>query len=138
MENSDLLQKVQQANSVEELSTFAKKNHLEVSEEEINAYYNRFHKTGEMTDNELNNVSGGGCHKTDGRLIVSIWHYCDGFKCGMCKSDRFETHSTKPFVVGSFSRICSRCGATVECKYCAYMTYEKGLWLCNHPANKNK
>ncbi len=136
MENMDLLKKVQQAESVEELFSFAKENHLEVSEEEIKAYYNRFHKTGEMTDNELDDVSGGSCYKADGRLVVSFGFKCDYFRCNICKWDNSDGKFPLPYIVGTFSKHCTKCGATVKCKNCIYMVYENALWLCSNPKNR--
>ena len=37
-------------------------------------------KTGELNDDELDNVSGGGCYK-DNRLVVTTFNWCDEFVC---------------------------------------------------------
>ena len=47
------------AKSVEELIALAKENGLELAEEEAKKYFAELHKEGELSDDELNNVSGG-------------------------------------------------------------------------------
>ena len=37
-------------------------------------------QTGELSDDESDNVAGGGCHN-GGRLVVSAMHYCDEWRC---------------------------------------------------------
>ena len=67
-------------------------------------------KMGELSDDELNNVAGGGCYTKDGRLVVSALHICDDF---------------------SGRNGVKRGGEYADCCSCIFCTYEKGLWLCN-------
>lgn len=53
------LTKAKQAKSVEELLTLAKENGMELTEEEAAKHFAEWHKEGELSDDELNNVSGG-------------------------------------------------------------------------------
>lgn len=71
--NNELIEKAKQAKSAEELLAIAKENGIEATEEEAKQYFAQLHPaTGELSDNELDNVSGGGCHKGDGRLVVMM------------------------------------------------------------------
>ena len=73
MENvkPELIEKAKKAKTSEELRAFAGENGMELTEEQANAYYAQFHPTsGEMADEELENVAGGGCHSGDGRLVL--------------------------------------------------------------------
>ena len=80
--SKELLAKAKEAKTPEELMAFAKENNMEMTEESAKAYFEQLHpKTGEITDEELDNVSGGGCHTKDGRLVVSVMHYCDEWRC---------------------------------------------------------
>ena len=68
----ELIEKAKQAKFAEELLTLAKENKIELSEEEAKEYFERLNKSGELSDEELDNVSGGGCYYKDGRLVVLL------------------------------------------------------------------
>ena len=55
------LEKAKAAKNAEELFALAKGNGITLTEEEAKKYYDEWHKEGELADNELANVSGGGC-----------------------------------------------------------------------------
>ena len=56
---NEILAKARKAESVDALIAMAKENGMNLSEEEANAYFAHLHKTGELADDELDNVSGG-------------------------------------------------------------------------------
>ena len=127
MENKltpEVLEKAKLAKSPEEILALAKENGAELTEESAKAYFDQLHKTGELTDDELDNVAGGGCHTKDGRMVVSAIHYCRGFICKKCDCG-----------LSSHEAVCIRCRCEAYCNACKYCTYEKGLWLCNNPEN---
>lgn len=72
MENKftpELIEKAKSAKSTEELIALAKENGIELTEETANTYFNQLNpKTGELADEELDNVAGGGCHSDNGYL----------------------------------------------------------------------
>lgn len=58
--NKELLAKAKEAKTPEELLALAKENGAELTEESAKAYFDRLHpQTGELSDSELDNVSGG-------------------------------------------------------------------------------
>ena len=58
--NKELLEKAKTATSAEELLALAKENGIEMTEEEAKEYFSKLNtKTGELADDELDNVSGG-------------------------------------------------------------------------------
>ena len=65
MENKftpELIEKAKSAKTPEELMALAKENGVELTEESAKAYFEQLNpKTGELADEELNNVAGGGC-----------------------------------------------------------------------------
>lgn len=64
MEHKFTLEQVEMAKatkSPEELMSLAKKNGLELSKEQADAYFERLNASGELSDEELDNVAGGGC-----------------------------------------------------------------------------
>ena len=121
--SDELLEKAKGTKSVEELLKLAKENGIEMTDEEGAAYFAQLNKSGELSDEELDNVAGGGCHKKDGRLVVTIRYSCENFICKHCgRTDSpNHKHAGVPISPG--------------CDICKYMSYEGGLWLCNHPAN---
>ena len=67
--NNELIAKAKQAKNPEELLALAKENGVELTEESAKAYFNQLNpKTGELADDELDNVAGGGCQSNNGRL----------------------------------------------------------------------
>ena len=62
MEYEKLMEKAKGAKSAEELLALAKENDIEMTEEEAEETFAMLGKSGELSDEELENVSGGGCH----------------------------------------------------------------------------
>lgn len=125
----ELIARAKETGTVEELLALAKENGAELTEEEAKTYFDQLHqKTGELSDDELDNVAGGACHIKDGRMVVAAGFECDNF---ICKKDGgwFRNRRTG-------SRFCRTCRTMIGCTKCRYCTYEKGLWLCNHPDNR--
>ena len=125
--NKELLAKAKEMKTPDELMSLAKENGIEMTEESAKAYFEQLHpKTGELTDDELDNIAGGGCHTKDGRLVVSAMNYCEEWRC---KDDGSMSYLNVLFVE------CNTCHCQAFCHSCSYCTYEKGLWLCNNPVN---
>ena len=57
----ELLQKARRAKSPDDLVALTREHGLSLSPEEVQDYFRRLHHTGELQDEELENVSGGGC-----------------------------------------------------------------------------
>ena len=60
--SKELIEKAKKAASVTELLDIAKENDVELNEDQAKTYFTQLApKTGELSDDELDNVSGGGC-----------------------------------------------------------------------------
>ena len=134
MELNEMVSKGMKANSAQELKEMAAEQDWNMTDEDAKAYLDELQKykadsTGELSDDELDDVSGGGCHK-DNRLVVTVFHKCWRFKC-ICDSNLPFSIQQKDVMKGT----CSYCYRSYKCRNCKYITYEKGLWLCNNPAN---
>jgi len=78
MENNfthEQIEKAKAVSSPEELLALAKESGLELGEEQAKACFEKLNKSGELSDNELSGVAGGGCGDSDDddgwhRLIV--------------------------------------------------------------------
>lgn len=58
--NKELLEKAEAAKTAEELLILAKENGIELTDEQAEKYFNKINvASGEIADDELDNVSGG-------------------------------------------------------------------------------
>ena len=81
--NNEILAKAKAAKTPEELIEIARENDVEMTEESAKAYVDLLHpKTGEMSDDELDNVAGGGCYSQGGRLKTTSGYRCKHFSQG--------------------------------------------------------
>ncbi len=132
MTHEELLREARAAASAEELLATAKENGVPLDVEGAAAYYALLNQQGELTDEELENVAGGGCHH-DGKLVVTVGYTCDNWTCESCNDNKSmwdQEHGRQ-----------HRCSADkkvklCDCNHCSYCKYEKGLWLCYHPAKR--
>ncbi len=127
MENNftpEQIEKVKAARSPKELLSLAKESGLELSEEQANAYFDKLNKSGDLSDDELTDVSGGGCRNKHPHEVSSN-DTCDNWICKNCgKNGGGERHKHGAFYV---YRNCD------GCKFCYYDTNVQGFF-CSHPA----
>ena len=65
-EKKELLEKAKAAKTVEELLDMARNENIDITEDEAAKIFSDLHKSGELSDEELDNVAGGGCGEPDG------------------------------------------------------------------------
>ncbi len=90
----ELMEKAKQAESVKELMSIAKENGIELSTEEAETYFGKMNQSGELSDEELDDVAGGGCsgEKPDGYVDYLKNEYqgkrvlCKNASCPTCGS----------------------------------------------------
>lgn len=63
--SKELIEKAKQAKTAEELLAMAKEENIELTEEEAAKYFAKLNASGELSDEELDNVSGGGLCSPD-------------------------------------------------------------------------
>lgn len=79
----ELIEKAKAAKTPEELMALAKENDIELTGEEAKACFDRLHpRTGELSDEELDNVAGGGCHSSNGNLMTTCGYKCKHYEEG--------------------------------------------------------
>ena len=85
----ELIEKAKAAASVEELLELAKANNVELSAEDAAAYFAQLNpKTGELSDDDLDAVAGGGCssgksgHGVPNGTLVRVLTGKTCWKCG--------------------------------------------------------
>ena len=131
----EMLKKARNAKSSKELTQLAKSVGLELSEESAEAYFKLLvPKSGELVDDELKNVSGGGCY-SDNRLVVTVGTQKSCFVCKNCGIN--NNHHDTEYDIYGYQHFCgTKKSATINCcNACKYCTHEKGLWLCDNPKN---
>ena len=97
--NQELIIKAKAAKSVEELLELAKASNVELSEEQAKDYFAKLNPTkGELSDDELDDVSGGGCGESKTKY------------CPNCNSElRMMSEGTGNFSM-KFYYLCDSCG----------------------------
>lgn len=123
MNKHEIMKSAMAAGSPEELLKITRENGMNgFTEESANAYYELLHKSGELSDDELESAAGG-CMK-GGRRVVTIMNLCElpeFWRCKRCKKNIRDCHCSLPFM--SDKR---------ECGTCDWCSYEKGMWYCNN------
>ena len=133
MENKfthELLEKAKQAKTPKELAALAKENGTEMTEESAKAYFVQLHKTGELGDDELGSVSGGGNCGTiynNKRPVITAGNSCEYWRCERCH------HSDLRIISEDIHDECRSCGNKVTCANCEYSRYEDALLQCFCP-----
>ncbi len=72
---NEMIGKAKECKSVEELLVLAKENNYPMTESEAEAVFNTLHSEGEISDDEVESVSGGACQtkmKVDGKTYVVV------------------------------------------------------------------
>lgn len=130
----ELVEKAKKTETAQELIALAQENGIELSREEADGYIERFHAVGELSDEELDNVAGGGCYlegKYYDNLIVTHQYGCSWWKCKKCMNGAMKAKKEGGKIVG----VCEKCGASTVCGQCYYMLYGRGVWYCGNSAN---
>ena len=127
----EMIEKAKTAKSTDELLELAKANGVEITEDDAKSYFAQPNpKYGEIDDDELDNVAGGACYAGDGRMVVTVGYVCaDISGCPHCKNSSLR-------IDASGCVYCNTCNRQLTCKDCNHMSYEGGMWLCNHEVNR--
>ena len=136
MEMNEMLVKAKKAKTPEELLAIANENGVELDEEGAKAYFEQLHQsTGELSDDELDEVAGGGCGTPkDDRMVVTPKTSCYHFSC---KYDEWPRGTDMSKIsIGILDYYCVKCYKSAYCANCRYMVYENGKNRCNHPGNR--
>ncbi len=121
--NKDLIIKAKQAKSPEEILALAKENGMKLTEESAKAYFAKLHKNGEVSDDELDSVSGG-CgepsdppkFKTGDHVLKEGLYVCNLKHPFCCSSDHWIVDSVRYSEVHGYQYTvhCPICNASVK------------------------
>ncbi len=112
--NEAMMIKAKEAKSVTELMELAKSENIELTEEKAQEFFTRLHAEGELSDDELDAVAGGGCAESaleykEGDIVALV-----SKRCPDCNGSVFKI----TYVVKERTRMndywleCSHCGLT--------------------------
>lgn len=80
--NEAMMIKAKEAKNAAELMELAKAENIELTEEKAQELFTRLHAEGELSDNELDNVAGGGCSEStalkykEGDIVALVSKRC--------------------------------------------------------------
>lgn len=121
----DLQSRIKKIESKEEMMALLKENGVDIGEKDAAAYFKAINKRGEISDDELDDVSGGACYSEEVYLMVTCGYSCSYFQRSVA------SESNRP-----------------KCSACMYWDKpwgdtgtEIGTWFglplrCVHPANR--
>lgn len=111
----ELIDSAKKTETAQELIALAKENGIELTEEQAEAYIAQFHVAGELSDAELDNVTGGGCYTEDGYLKTTIGYGCEHYEEGLdligakgtcCRCKWWDERSASQMIVFGQPAIC--------------------------------
>ena len=139
MMNEEMITKAKEVKTVEELIALAKENGVELNEEDAKMYFEQLNaKKGELSDDELDAVAGGGCEtKVDGKEYTVVTSPCkcftgqylcnyemrDGYWQLTDRLDHWETRQWWLETSGLDERN-NKCGS------CAHLGFKGGIGYC--------
>ena len=124
--HTEMIEKAKAAKTAEELYEIAKAEGVEMTSDEATTYFAQLNpKSGELDDDDLDNVAGGACgYAKDGRKIVEPKSRCHtGFSCKNGCGHNVNYAEYK----------CNVCGGDWHCEDCAYSSREGNKMYCNNP-----
>ena len=136
MTHEELILKAKDAKNADEILLIAKENGLDVSAEDAEMYIQMNRKSGELSDEALDSVTGGAAYTLrGGYLIVTNFHECDRWKCDSCGGTDFKYMQVASDSGWAWAHKCgghpNGCGK--GCATCQYMKYRFPFQICTHP-----
>jgi len=105
-----LVEKAKEAKSPKELALMAHKEGIELSDGEAERYYADLHaQEGELSDQELNNVTGGACDEAEPEKASKYELHKDGDVCGDHEWSYMVYTGIGAAVVMPYGRKCGNC-----------------------------
>ena len=138
MELKELMEKAQTAKTPEELLALAKEMEVEMSSQEAEEAFALLNKKGELSDEELDNVAGGGCDTTvDGKTYTVVSSGLDCFT-GQYEAN-YERDGVSEVVAGplyakdnsSLRFTWQKFAYLGQCGMCRWLSFKGGIGYCS-------
>ena len=126
MTHEELVAKAREVKSAEELKELAKAEGMELTEEAAGEYYAMLNpESGEISDDELDNVSGGGCKTTvNGKKYTVV---TSGLKCFTGQYKKGSSHRENQ----NLRIVWSGCSSYGCCGTCEHLSFKAGTGYCS-------
>ena len=130
----EMIEKAKAAKSAEELLEIAKANGVEMTADEAAAYFAQLNpKSGELDDDDLDAVAGGGCGGSAPEGMKKIGAFTNANSCKNRECISCGERSSKPTGDGYGTHVCGICGTVVSCSNCKFFTKIDGTKYCTNP-----
>ena len=138
--NEELIAKAKETKSVEELLALAKENEIELTEERAKEFFEQFHESGALSDEELDMV-GGGCSTKVGDKEYTVvtnhtkcftGRYQIGYVFEFSVLDMIDHESRKPKRQDFYSlrQTWLVPGDEAKCGSCYWLEFKSGTGFC--------
>lgn len=108
----EMIEKAKAAKTAEELLELAKANGVEMTADEAATYFAQLNPTsGELSDDDLDNVAGGGCNDIMGKGNYPDVQITDSHSCPKCRS-KIGYIATKRWY-GAYFIFCKSCDTEI-------------------------
>lgn len=130
--SQELIERAKTAKSPNELILLAKEYKTEITPQEAEAFYESFHKTGELSDDELDNIAGGGCSTDVGgkdyTIVTSALPcFTGGFESNFKDGDNIPVITTDSQLARTTWR---RFSSDNQCGSCAHLRFNGVAGYC--------
>ena len=130
MTHEELVAKAREAKSAEEIMELAKAEGMELTEQGAKEYYAMLNpQSGELSDDELDNVSGGGCKTKgyDGKKYTTVTSGCK------CFTGKFEqvVLEREYFPDAKLRRIWKDYASSGCCGECRHLNFNVQIGYCS-------
>ncbi len=120
----ELLEKAKKTKSADDLILLAEANGISLNKEEADSYFLALHKNGEITDDELDSVSGGCSTTIDGRSYTVVTSFSNCFTGEFSKIGERDTWlREKWYMYAPDGKWC--------CGNCSNLMFKNGLGYCS-------
>ena len=138
----EMIEKAKVAKTAEELYEIAKANGVEMTADEAATYFAQLNpKSGELDDDELDAVAGGGCgnkanEKNEKKISCGDYNIRTCWVCSQCGNNstinRDWVPSTGGCSISAIPTYCGVCGKRVRCSTCQFCERRSdGDWCIN-------
>lgn len=128
----ELIEKAKEAKTAEEILAIAKENGMEMTEEDAKLYFEQLHPVkGELSDDELDNVSGGGCTTNGGYTTVTSELKCftGQYENNFWRAEygMYMTNDSNASLRKTWEKNCT---GQYRCGRCVHLEFNGGIGYC--------
>lgn len=115
------------------VAEFLRAHECAATEDEVNAFLSAHGTSGELSDDELDDVAAGkkcGTVYNDGKPVVSKHNSCHRWRCFKCGCKKGGVHDDVQYLHWPVDY-------STHCEGCKYFSYTFHFGTCEHPERRN-